>query len=660
MSKVLGTCGFCGCGCGVFFEVENGRVIGVAPQKAHPVSAGTLCFKGWNGFKALRHPERLRRPLLRHNGHWREASWTEALQWVGQRFREVLGKYGPQAVGVIGSTKITNEEAYLLGRLARAGLGTNNVDTAVRLTHGPTLAVLSHAWGRLGPTARITSVQESDTIVVLGENPKDQAARLGSYLLRAAKDGVPFVVVDPRKTDLASFATVHLAVRPGTDALLLSGILREIVTRGLQRAEPDNLADLSRLAEPYTLERVTAECGVAAEDVRRVADLLGKARRPLVLYGPGVTGQVNGTAAVALILDLLLLLDAFRQDWVGFLPVYHSANERGVCDFGLLPDRLPGLQSLADEQIVSRLSREWGRDVPSWPGKSFGEMLRAAASGELKALYVVGENVVRLWPNPNGVRKALENLELLVVQDLFLTETAQLAHAVLPAAGYYEKEGTVTSLEGRVQVVRRVVDPPGEARPDVQIFLDLLDALGQKVELRNAAEVFSRAAQLVPGYSGLTWERVSAPGGALVDAEDLWKGARPSLLIPDLKPPAERPDADFPLLGFLGSPPFHWRTGTMVERAHTLAREYPEPEVWANPEDAQALGLRSGMPVRLVTRYGAIQRTLRVAKEIPKGALFLPVHYRNGLTVEIVPDVLEAASKTPAMRSFAAKLERLG
>ncbi len=658
MGKVLTTCGFCGCGCGIFLDVEDGRVIGVAPQKAHPTSKGTLCFKGWNGFRALRHPDRLKRPLIRTDDGWREVKWSEAVDRVVRTLRDIVEKHGPEAVGVVGSTKITNEEAFLLGRFARSCLGTNHVDTAARLTHGPTLAVFRKLWGGLGHAARILDVPESDLILLVGENPKEQAARVGAYVLRAAKDGKPLVVVDPRRTDLATFATVHLQVRPGTDAVLLLGLIREILSRELAKAEPEGVEDLRRVAEAYTLERVAADCGVAAEDVHRVADLLAAAERPVMLYGAGVTGHLNGSAVVALLADLALLLNVRTPEWGALLPVHHSNNERGACDFGLLPDMLPGYRPVNDADAQDRFAKAWGTKPPATPGKSLGEMLRAAAQGELKALYVVGENLLRLWPNTGAVREALNKLELLVVQDLFLNDTAQQAHVVLPAAAFAEKEGTVTSLEGRVQALRKAVDAPGEARPDLEILLELMAKFGHKVKERTPEQVFAQMVELVPGYEGITWQGVREKvGGELVR---IAAETAPKLLVPDLRDLAEAPDEEYPLMGFVGSPPFHWRTGTMVEHSHTLAREYPEPEVWMNSEEAREQGLRGGTVVRLVTRRGAVERTLRVSRDVPRGAIFVPLHYRRGLTNEILPDELEPESKAPAMRSFAGKLEKAG
>jgi predicted molibdopterin-dependent oxidoreductase YjgC len=658
VSKVLTTCGFCGCGCGVFLEVDGGRIVGVAPEKAHPVSRGTLCFKGWNGFRALNHPDRLTQPLARKNGTFSPVTWDEALSRVAEGLSTIAQKYGANAVGVVGSTKLTNEEAYLLSRLARACLGTNHLDTAARLTHGPTLSVLPKVWGHLGRTARILDIRTSDLIFLLGEDPKDQMARVGAYVLRAAKDGIPLVVVDPRRSDLASFATVHLQVQPGTDTLLLLAVLREIIARGLHSSEPAGFTELKTLAEPFTLERATAECRVAAEDVRRVADLLAGSKRPIILFGAGLTGHVNGSAAVALLYDLRLLLGEASGAWPGLLPLHHSCNERGVCDLGVLPDYLPGYRPVGDAAAQLAFAKEWSAALPSVHGKTLGEMIEAAAKGELKALYVIGENVLRLWPNSAAVRNALERLEFLAVQDLFLTETAQLAHVVLPAAGYAEKEGTFTNLEGRVQAVRKAVDPPGEARPDLKIFVDLMSRLGHPLVGAGAAEVFQEITRLVPGYGKLSWDGVSQPGGGWVEPEqgEPWN----ELLVPQLRESPEKPDGEFPFLGFVGSPPFHWRTGTMVERSHTLAREYPEPEVWANAQDAREMGLRPGTPVRVVTRRGSIQRTLRVTNDVPRGTLFVPMHYRNGLTNEILADDLEPESKVPAMRCFAGKLEKVG
>ncbi len=658
MSKVLSTCGFCGCGCGVFLEVANGRVVGVAPQKAHPTSRGTLCFKGWNGFKMLASPARLKTPYVREDGQLRETTWPRAIKAVVTGLREVVEKYGPEAVGIVGSTKTTNEEAFLLSKLARCGLGTNNVDTTARLMHGPTLAVLPKLWGVGAGIGSALDVLNSDAILLVGANPKDQSARVGAYVLRAAKDGVPLIVVDSRRTDLAYFATIHLQVKPGTDVWLLAGLLRELLSAGSSQVDLPELDRLKAAVLEATLERVTAECGVAAEDIRHAAELLGKAQRPAVLYGGGVTQQTNGSANVAFLADLFLLLRGALTDGAVFLPLQLTNNAQGACDCGLLPDFLPGYASVESPEDPTRFATAWKCNLPTARGKTLGEMLEAARKGELKALYVVGENLLRAWPNTPAVEEALSNLEFLVVQDLFAHETAQKANVVLPAAAYAEKDGTFTSTDRRVQRVRKAVEPPEHARADWVILLDLLEAFGVKEKAKRPEDVFEEMRALMPIYRDLEWDEIEHAAGGMQWQVNLPE--RPALLVPQIRELEEKPDDTLPLLAFVGRPPFHWNTGTLVERAHTLIREYPVSEVLINPADARERQLRSGMPVRVRTRKGSAQRTLRVSKDVPAGTIFLPIHFRDGLTVSVLNDALEPESKVPAMRVVAANLEKLG
>ena len=658
VSKVLSTCGFCGCGCGVFLEVLEGRVAGVAPQKAHPSSKGTLCFKGWNGFKVLGSPERLRAPFAKEGDTLHETTWPNAIKRVVQGFSDVIEKHGPGAVGVVGSTKITNEEAFLLSKLVRCGLGTNNVDTSVRLLHGPTLTVLPKIWGAAAGLGGMLDILESDTILLVGANPKDQNALAGSCVLRAAKNGVPLVVVDSRKTDLAHFATVHLQVKPGSDVWLLAALLRELLERGMNRVELPELDRLKATVLEATLERATEACGVAAEDIRHAAELLGKAERPAILYGGGVTQQENGSANVAFLADLFLLLGGGQTDGAVFLPLLLTNNAQGACDCGLLPGFLPGYARVDSPEDPARFSETWKCKLPTAPGLTLGEMLQAAREGKLKALYVVGENLLRSWPNTAAVDEALSKLDFLVVQDLFANETAQKADVVLPAAAYAEKDGTFTSIERRVQRVRKAVEPPDHARADWVILLDLLEAFGVKQKARKPADIFEEMTALMPIYQGLDWDEVGhTPGGVQ------WQVSvpeNPALLVPKIREAKEKTDESLPLLAFVGRPPFHWNTGTLVERAHTLIREYPVSEVLINPADARERKLRTGMPVRVKTRVGSVKRMLRVSKDVPAGTLFLPVHFRDGLTTSVLSDTLEPESKVPAMRVVAANLEKLG
>ncbi|MBC7187078.1 MAG: molybdopterin-dependent oxidoreductase [Calditrichaeota bacterium] len=653
MSKVLTTCPFCGCGCGVFLAVEGERVLGVAPQRRHPVSRGTLCVKGWNGHQIIHHPGRLRRPLIKKNGKFQEASWDTALSLVAKS----LKSFEPAHLGVVGSPKCTNEDAYLLMKLTRGVLGTDNLDTAARFYQAPSLHALSAQLGLAAATASLTDIEQADVVLVVGANPKEQSAKAGSYVLWAARHGAQVVVVDPRETELSHFAALHLRPKPGSDVVWLNALCNWLIRSNRQVAEARGVNALAKALESFTPESAAQLCGVPAEQLARLGEIVSGAQRLLVLYGNGVTQQASGTEAVKALVNLLVLTGNIGKAGAGLLPLHPANNMQGVLDMGLAPGFLPGFAQLEDREAASRLGEVVPGVLPKKPGLTLGEMLQATGD-QIKAMYVVGENLLWGAPNSGVVKAALERLEFLVVQDLFLTETAELAHVVLPACSYAEKDGTFTNLERRIQRVRAAIPPVGEAKPDWEIFLALAKKLGARMSYRSPAEIFAEIATVNPWYQGITYQDLDQPGGLQ------WPVQQPMPSLAEAKlsaaryfPPSELPDQNYPFTLVIGRGRVHRVSGTLVSRSFTLAKEYPEGVLEVNTDDAKELGLRSGWKARVTTPRGTIERTVQVTRGVPPKVVFVSLHHKNGLTNVLANDKLEQQSKIPEMKVCAARVE---
>ncbi|MDZ7413899.1 MAG: molybdopterin-dependent oxidoreductase [candidate division KSB1 bacterium] len=653
MSKVLTTCPSCGCGCGVFLVVENERVVGVAPQRKHPVSRGTLCVKGWNGHQIIHHPERLRKPLVKKNGTFHEVSWESALGEVAKGLR----RHEPSHIGVVGSTKFTNEDAYLLMKLARGVLGTDNLDTSARFYQAPTLHAMSAQLGVAAATASLTDIEQADVLLVVGSNAKEQTAKAGSYLIWATHHGKKLVVVDPRETELSHFATLHLKPKPGTDVVWLNALCSWLIRGTRQVAEARGVNSLAKALESYTLANAAQLCGISQEELERLGVMVSEAQRLLILYGEGLTQHASGTEAIKAVVNLAALTGSLGKSGAGIIPLHLTNNTQGVFDVGLAPAFLPGFARVGDDQARSALSEVMGCPLPEKAGLTLGEMLHGAGE-QIKAMYVVGENLVWSAPNCAAAKAALERLDFLVVQDLFLTETAQLAHVVLPACSFAEKDGTFTSAERRVQRVRAAIPPVGEAKPDWQIFVALARKLGASLSYRSAEQVFKEFVSVNPWYKGITYGALDVPGGVQWPVGQSLPSVRDAkLLAPQFLPPSEQPTADYPFTLVIGRGRVHRASGTSVSRSFTLAKEYPEGILEVNTDDAKELGLRSGWRARVTTPRGSIERTVVVTRGIPPKVVFASIHHKDGLTNLLANDSLERDSRIPEMKVCAARVE---
>ncbi|MGB3944954.1 MAG: formate dehydrogenase subunit alpha, partial [Methanothrix sp.] len=517
MEKIATICVYCGCGCGLFLHVEDGRIAGASPSPAHPVSRGRLCVKGWLAADFVHHPDRLKTPLVRKGGRMVRGSWDDALSLTARRFKEIREESGPDALAVLTSAKGTNEENYLLAKIARSALKTNNVDHVARLCHAPSVAGLGFALGSGAMTNPIRSLLSSDAILVTGSNTTEQHPLIAAHILEAQSRGATLIVADPRGTQMAELADIHLAPRLGTDVAWTNGILNLIIGRGLfdedfinERTEGFSaLKDLVVQYTPAAVERIT---GIPPADLEKAAVAFGEANRAAVVYAMGTTQHSSGTENVLALANLVLATGNVGRDGTGIYPLRGHQNVQGACDMGALPIFYSGYQKVEDLASRGKMEAAWGTDLPAAPGLTAVEMMEAAEEGRLKGIYISGENPMISYPDRDQVMRALSSLDFLAVADIFPTETTALADVVLPVASFAEKDGTFTSTERRVQRVRRAVSPPGEARPEVEVAAELLRRLGVDADYAFPEEVMAEISSVTPSYGGISYQRLGISG----------------------------------------------------------------------------------------------------------------------------------------------------
>ncbi len=677
MKRTLTVCPYCGTGCTFYLVSDNGRLVGVEPSTTHPVSRGGLCVKGWNAFAFVHHPDRLTTPLVRRDGALRPASWDEALDLVAGRLRAVQQRHGADSVMFASSAKATNEENYLLMKLARGVFGTNNIDHCARLCHSSTVTGLAETFGSGAMTNSISCIDQTDVILVIGSNTTEQHPLIGSRILNAAHSGTRLIVADNRRIRLSRHADLHLRHKNGSDVALLNGIMHVIIAEGLEdrdfiAARTENYDALAEAVADWTPERSAAVTGLEAGEIVAAARLFAGAERGMIVYSMGITQHSHGVDNVRCVADLALLTGNVGRPGTGVNPLRGQNNVQGGCDMGALPDVYSGYQKVSDPLLREKFARAWGvTNLPETPGLPLTRAMDAASAGHLQAMFIMGENPMLSDPDQGHARRVLENLELLVVQDIFLTETALLADIVLPAACYAEKEGTFTNTERRVQRLRKAVEPPGSARADWEIICDIARRAGyQGMRYDGPAEVMDEIAALTPMYGGIAYDRLephglqwpcpdrSHPGTPILHMERFTRGlGRFSPAVH--RPPAELPDDEYPFVLTTGRTYFHWHTGTMTRRTHLLDREEPRSFIELHPDDAARLGVRNRDMLLVSSRRGEVRTEARVTAMVIPGVVFMPFHFVEGAANALTNNVLDPESSIPEYKVCAVRVEKL-
>jgi len=671
--RVRTICPYCGCGCTITLNIRDNRVVKITGEPGVGVSGGWLCVKGRFGMDFVGHADRLTTPLIRRDGGLRPATWDEALDYAAGRLREVREKHGPDAVGGLSSAKCTNEENYIFQKFMRAVVGTNNVDHCARLCHASTVAGLARAFGSGAMTNSIADFDVTDAIFVIGSNTTECHPIIGAGIKRAAVHrGVPLIVADPRAIELTEYAAVHLRQRGGTDVALINAMMHVILDEGLEDREfiaqrTEGFDDLRKAVAPYTPEMAERITGVPSRDIVKAARLYAKAGAASIVYSMGITQHTTGTDNVLSLANLAMLTGNVGKPGAGVNPLRGQNNVQGACDLGALPNVYPGYQKVDDDAARAKFEKDWGVDLPAKPGLTVVEMLNAAGERRLRALYVMGENPMLSDPDVNHVEAALRKLDLLIVQDIFLSETARLAHVVLPAAGFAEKDGTFTNTERRVQRVRRGIEPPGEARVDWRITCDLAKRLGYEMAYPDAGAIEDEIARLTPIYGGITYDRLETgslqwpcadrqhPGTPYLHKERFSRGLGRFHAV-EYVPAKELPDEEYPLLLSTGRILQHFHTGTMSRRSYVLDQLVSVGVIEVHPSDAERLGVSDGGLVEVASRRGRIRIQAKVTDRVAAGAVFLAFHYREAPANRLTIAALDPIAKIPEFKVCAVKV----
>jgi formate dehydrogenase major subunit len=669
-------CGYCGVGCSLELHTVGNRVVGIEPLRG-PANQGLLCVKGKFSYHFVGHPDRLTSPLLRKEGELVPVSWEEALDLLASKIRETLRLRGPDALAGLSSARCTNEENYLFQKLFRAAIGTNNVDHCARLCHASTVTGLAKTMGSGAMTGSISDIDEAELIFVTGSNTTESHPVIGSRIKRAVANGAKLIVADPRRIELAAEAELFLQLKPGSNVALYNGMAAVLIAEGLVDSafvaeRTEGYEELASALSSWSAEKASAITGVPPGDIRKAARLYAGAATAGIYYAMGVTQHSSGTDGVVALSNLALLAGQVGRPGTGIHPLRGQNNVQGACDSGCLPDVLPGYRKVTDPAARAEAAAVWGREPPARPGLTATEIVDAVASGSLDFLYVMGENLALSDPDLRGTREALAKVGFLVVQDLFLTETAAYADLVLPAACFAEKEGTFTNTERRVQRVRKAVEPPSGAKTDLEILLALLERLGLPGSSPDAASVFAELASLAPIYRGMSYSRLEAeglqwpcpeaghPGTPRLHAERFTRG-KGRLIAVDYRPSVELPDAEYPLVLTTGRILYQYHTRTMTGREPGLGRIAGKAFIEISPATAAGYGItsESGL-VRLSSRRGTIEVKPRISERVADGVVFVPFHFAEAAANLLTnAEALDPEAKIPEYKVSAVRLERI-
>jgi formate dehydrogenase alpha subunit len=673
--KVRTTCPYCGTGCQMDLNVNprSGRIVRVTSEPGCVPNDGNLCVKGRFGFEFVHSPERLTRPLIRQNGSFREASWDEALALVGRRMREIRQRHGPDGIAVLSSCRCTNEENYLAQKLARAAGGTNNVDQCATTCHAPTVAGLALALGSGAMTNSIGEIKDAQTLFLIGANPTDAHPIIGFEMKKALRRGARLVVCDPRKTWMARRADIHIQHKPGTDNFLINAIMNHILENNLH--DPQFAADRCEGFDAfrenlggYPVARAAEVCGVDADLIRRAAEVYARGAPSAIFYTLGITEHTCGTENVQNLANLAMLCGQIGKPSSGINPLRGQNNVQGGCDMGAIHSVFPGYQRVADPAVREKFSKAWGVEIPANLGGRVTDFIEKADEGVLKGFYVFGEDPVLSEPNQDKVARALGKLEFLVCQEIFMSETAKLAHVILPGACFAEKDGTFTNTERRVQRVRKAVEPPGEAKPDWEILCLVAGAMGYPMKYAHPREIFDEIASLTPSYGGMSYERIDRvglqwpcptkehPGTPYLHAGRFTRG-RGAFAVIKFRPPAEQPDAEYPFILSTGRTLYHYNVGNMTRKSAPISQKESRNFVEMHVADAERLGIAAGGMARVVTRRGAVVVAARVSDKVRPGALWMPFHFVEAPTNTLTNDAFDSVTRTGEYKCCAARVE---
>lgn len=652
-------CPFCGVGCNLRLEIRDGKVIGVKPAGVEP-NGNLLCIKGQTIHEWIQHEDRLKYPLVEGE----EATWDEALSYVAEKIIEVITHHGPDSLYFLTSSSSSNEDNYLLQKFVRA-LGTNNIDNCARLCHSPSVEMLSYMLGSAAVSNPLDDLVDSEVIWIMGSNLVETHPVAVKHILEAKRRGSEIIAIDPRSSPTTKIADIHVGIKPGKDLYLLGAVLHVILTEKLYDEEfvfsrLENFEEFSRSIVDYNPKRVAGIAGVPEELIYRLARDFAKAETASIIYCMGLCQHVTGSLNVAAIADLMLVTGKLGKRGSGLYPMRGKSNVQGACDMGGLPNILPGYVKLGTPG-VHYLERVWGYTIPPRPGIRESQVFSEIDKGNIKFLYIVGENPAGSHPNSDFVRRMLEKV-FLVVQDIFPSETSKFANVVLPAACFAEREGTYTNTERRVQRLRKVIEPPGKALPDWKIISLLAEKIGLSgFSFSGESEIFKEITEAVPQYSGISYETGGFwPGNRRYLFEDGFltdKGVAKLFSIP--MPSNGDNGEEYPFSMITGRVLFHFHSSNQTLRARTLTKRLNKPFAEMSYYDAEELGVSEGDKVLIESPWGSIITEVRVSDKVGLKQVFVPIHFLTANPNTLIPVKLEECSKVPAYKLTRVRIKKI-
>ena len=687
---VASVCPYCGVGCQINYHIRDGEIAFVDGRDG-PSNANRLCVKGRFGFDYVSHPHRLTQPLIRREDapkvvdavidpanpltHFRVASWDEALEHAAAGLGRLREGEGDRALAGFGSAKCSNEEAYLFQKLVRTGFGNNNVDHCTRLCHASSVAALLETIGTGAVTAPFNDAEKADVIIVIGANPTENHPVAATYFKQAAKRGAELIVMDPRGQALRKQATHMLQFRPGSDVSLLSAIMHVIVEEELYdtqfiQARTEGFERMKQHLAAFSPEAMAEICGIAPDIIRAVARSYARARTAMIFWGMGVTQHVHGTDNARCLISLALMCGQVGRPGTGLHPLRGQNNVQGASDAGLIPMMFPDYGLVDSAEKRAKFETLWGQPLDPEPGLTVVEITEAIHKDVVRGMYIMGETPAMSDPNAGHARAALAKLEHLVVQDIFLTETAIYADVILPATAWPEKDGTVTNTNRQVQMGRKALDAPGEARPDWWITQQIARRLGLDWDYDGPADIHAEMMRAMPSLNNIGWERLQAesavtypcdapdvPGHEVILDEKFPTASGRGKFVPvAIVPPDEQPDHDYPMVLTTGRVLEHWHTGAITRRASMLDTLEPEAVACLHPADLQRIGIVPGDKIEVVTRRGRIEIAARIDPAVPEGALFIPFCYREAAANLLTNPALDPYGKIPEVKYCAARV----
>lgn len=682
VTKVLTTCPHCATGCQYYLKVKDGKIVDTEP---YPGSSNDwrLCVKGRSAsFDFVQADDRLTTPLVKNTqtGAFEPTSWDDALDLVASKFTELKKQYGSDSLAVFACARSANEDIYMAQKMARCAFETNNVDNCARVCHAPSVAGLAATLGSGAMTNTIKDITDNpDVIMLVGSNPEEAHPVIGMQIRRAVEHGTKLIVVDPRDIHLSKEADIHLKLRPGTNVAFANGVAHILIEEGLIdkkyiEEQTEGYEEFAKMVKSYTPERVAQICHIDKRDLIAAAELYGRADRAPIIYCLGVTEHSTGTEGVMSLSNIAVINGKIGRPGCGINPIRGQNNVQGACDMGAQPNTFPGYQKVVDDAVRSKFEKAWGVHIKPENGLTSTEVMPAAIEGRIKGLFIFGEDPVRTDPDIHHVIRALNSLDFLVVDDLFLTETAKYADVILPGASYAEKEGTFSNTERRVQRIRKAVESPGDAKLDTWIFTEIMQRMGYDQPHLTSAQIMDEIASLTPSFAGISHERLDRPelighglqwpctgpdhpGTPIMHVGHASKG-KATYSTAEYRPSKEQPDDSYPLIMMTGRVLNQYNAEAMTARTEGTQEMGDRSFIEINTNDANKLGIANGDRVKVSSRRGEIETTARVSGKTNPGETWMPFHFQDGNSNWLTIAALDNLCKAPEYKVCAVKVER--